>query len=135
MDFKLEIAKLIAKAANLDEKEIVQALEVPPETDMGDFAFPCFRLAKQMKQAPPAIAENIRTQIDMPEFLDNVVVTGAYLNFFVNRAYYAKVVINEVASKAEKFGSSNIGGGGCVVRRPGSSSDSRRSTGRPRSNG
>lgn len=115
MDFKLEIAKLIAKAVNLDKKEIVQAIEIPPEANMGDFAFPCFRLAKQMKQAPPAIAENIRTQIDMPEFLNKVVVTGAYLNFFVNRAYYAKVVMAEIVGKGDRFGSSHIGGGGCVV--------------------
>jgi len=115
MDYKLEIAKLIAAAANLDEKEIVQAIEIPPETDMGNFAFPCFRLAKQLKQAPPAIAEDIRAKIEMPEFLDRVIVTGAYLNFFVNRAHYAKVVMAEIAGKGERFGSADIGGGGCVV--------------------
>ena len=115
MDFKLEIAKLIAKIANLDEKDIAQTIEIPPEIDMGDFAFPCFRLAKEMKQAPPAIAENIREQIALTEFLDKIVVNGAYLNFFVNRAYYAKVVMTEIADKGEKFGSSDIGGGGCVV--------------------
>jgi arginyl-tRNA synthetase len=115
MDFKLEIAKLIAKAANLNEKEIVQAIEIPPESEMGDFAFPCFRLAKQMKQAPPVIAENIRAQIDMPEFLDKIVVNGPYLNFFACRANYAKVVISEIANKGGKFGASDIGGGGCVV--------------------
>jgi len=115
MDFKLEIAKLIAKAANLDANEIAQAIEIPPDSNMGDFAFPCFRLAKQLKQAPPAIAENIRGQIEMPEFLDKAVVTGAYLNFFVNRAYYARVVLTEVAGKGAEFGSSDIGGGGCVV--------------------
>jgi len=115
MDFKLEIAKLISSAANLDANEIIQAIEIPPEADMGDFAFPCFRLAKQLKQAPPAIAENIREKIDMPEFLDRIVVTGAYLNFFVDRANYAKVVMAEIASKGNRFGSSDIGGGGCVV--------------------
>ena len=115
MDFKLEIAKLIAQVANLDEKEIAQAIEIPPDTNMGDFAFPCFRLAKQLKQAPPAIAENIRGQINLPEFLERVEVSGAYLNFFVNRAYYANVVLAEISRKAERFGSSDIGGGGCVV--------------------
>ncbi|MCL2573896.1 MAG: arginine--tRNA ligase [Defluviitaleaceae bacterium] len=115
MDYKLEVAKLIAKAANLDEREILQAIEIPPESAMGDFAFPCFRLAKAMKQAPPAIAENIRGQIELPEFLDRVVVTGAYLNFFVDRAQYAKNAIGEIASKAGRFGSADIGKGGCVV--------------------
>ena len=115
MDFKLEIAKLIAKTVNLDEKDIAQAIEIPPEIALGDFAFPCFRLAKEMKQAPPAIAENIRAQIVLPEFLDRVAATGPYLNFFVNRAFYAKVVMAEIAGKGKKFGSSDIGGGGCVV--------------------
>jgi len=115
MDFKLEIAKLIAKAANLNANEIAQAIEIPPDSEMGDFAFPCFRLAKELKQAPPKIAENIREQIEIPEFLDRVVVTGAYLNFFVDRAFYAKVVLAEIASKGDRFGSSDIGGGGCVV--------------------
>ncbi|MCL2376662.1 MAG: arginine--tRNA ligase [Defluviitaleaceae bacterium] len=115
MNFKYEIAKLIATAANLDEKETEQALEIPPESEMGDFAFPCFRLAKEMRQAPPAIAENIRKQIETPDFLDRVVTKGPYLNFFVDRGYFAKAALSVIANKGDRFGSSNIGGGSCVV--------------------
>jgi len=115
MNFKHEIAKLIAAAANLDVKDIEQALEIPPESEMGDFAFPCFRLAKEMRQAPPAIAENIRAKIDTPAFLDKVVTTGPYLNFFVNRGYYAKAALSVITDKGARFGSSDIGSGDCVV--------------------
>jgi len=115
MDFKLEIAKLISDAVNLDITDSLNALEVPSDSALGDFAFPCFKLAKTLKQAPPAIAADIKSKINTPDFLDSVVVTGAYLNFFVNRGIFATQILSRIAKEGKSFGSSDIGQGGCVV--------------------
>jgi len=115
MDFKLEIAKLIGAASDLETGEILDALEVPPESALGDFAFPCFRLAKVLKQAPPAIADSIKSKIAVPDFLDSVQVKGAYLNFFVKRGVFATHVLADIKKQGDKFGSADIGKGGCVV--------------------
>ena len=64
IDFKKEIAAVIAKVTEIEEKEIESYIEVPKDTSNGDYAFPCFKLAKTLKKAPPAIAEGIKTKID-----------------------------------------------------------------------
>jgi len=115
MDFKLEIAKLIGVAIDINADEIAKALEVPPESALGDFAFPCFRLAKELKKAPPAIADDIKSKIAKPDFLDKVEVTGAYLNFFVNRGFYASEILSDIYRKGSDYGRSDIGGGECIV--------------------
>ena len=53
MNFKLEIATLLEKVTGVTQQEIINAIEIPPQKEMGDFAYPCFRLAKQFKKAPP----------------------------------------------------------------------------------
>ena len=63
IDFKKEIAKQIAKATNLDEAELINYVEIPPNSDLGDYAFPCFKLAKELKKAPAIIAEQIKEKI------------------------------------------------------------------------
>jgi len=115
MDFKSEITKLIADTVDLNEEDIAQSLKVPPESAMGDYAFPCFRLANQLRQAPTAIADEMRSKITLPSFLDKIEVAGAYLNFFVDRGYFAKDVLAAVCAGAGRYGSSDIGGGSCVV--------------------
>ena len=64
MDFKYEISKAISNAAGIDENEILKAIEIPPNSDMGDYAFPCFKLAKTFRKAPPAIAAEICGKIE-----------------------------------------------------------------------
>ena len=64
-DFKKEIAKAISDATNIEEKEIKSYIEVPKDTSNGDYAFPCFRLAKTLKKAPPIIAEEIKQKLEI----------------------------------------------------------------------
>lgn len=65
INFKEEIAKKIAEATNIDYIEIEKGIETPREKNMGDYAFPCFRLAKVLKKAPQIIAEEIKEKLDL----------------------------------------------------------------------
>ena len=115
MDFRIEIAGLIAVAINLDVAEVEAGLEVPPESRLGDFAYPCFKLAKSLRKAPPVIAKEIADGISLPSFLDEIRVEGAYINFFVKRAVYADVVLKKIFEQGGDFARADIGGGGTVV--------------------
>ena len=111
IDFKQIIAEKIAKAVGLEEKEIEQYIEIPPNTDMGDYAFPCFRLAKVLKKSPQIIAEDLKGKIEIDDKIERVEVASGYLNFFINKLLLTKVVLEEIENKKEKYGANNSGEG------------------------
>lgn len=115
MDFKEIIAKKINNIVNLDETNIYNNLEIPPKQDMGDYAFPCFVLSKELKKSPQIIAEEIKDKIELDENISEIKVVGGYLNFYLNKEYFIKNVLNEMAEKNENYGSSNIGNGKNIV--------------------
>ena len=115
VNFKSEITKEIAKVVNLDEKEIESYIEVPKEVSNGDYAFPCFRLAKSLKKSPAIIAEDIKENIRVDENqITKVEVAGGYLNFFVNKESIIEQVLQEI-NKNEEYGNSEIGNGKNIV--------------------
>ena len=115
INFKDVIAKEISKATNISEKELESYIEKPKDSKNGDYAFPCFRLAKELKKAPPAIANEIKEKIILDEnIMDKVEVVGGYLNFYTNKELLAKEVI-EAVDKSEEFGKSEIGKGKNIV--------------------
>ena len=65
IDFKEKIAKILADATNLNEKELESYIEMPKDSKNGDYAFPCFRLAKELRKAPPVIANEIKEKIEI----------------------------------------------------------------------
>ncbi len=115
LDFKKEIANSIAKAVELDRNELYEFIEVPKDSGNGDYAFPCFKLAKELRKSPIAIAEEIKEKINLDsniiEKVDNV---SGYLNFFVNKDKLAEVVIEEI-NRNNEYGKSNIGNGKNIV--------------------
>lgn len=116
INFKLEIAKAISKITNINENELVSYIEIPPNSDLGDYAFPCFKLAKSLRKAPPVIAQEIKNQIDLDEnIIEKIEIVGGYLNIYINKKTLIGNVLMEVAEKQEKYGSSNIGQGKNVV--------------------
>jgi len=115
MDFKLEIAKSVAKAVEMDIDEVMFSIEMPSDPALGDFSFPCFKLAKAMKKAPPAIAAGLKDTIIAPGFVNSIEQVGPYLNFFVKRNAYATKILPKINADGADFGRSNIGNGGCVV--------------------
>ncbi|MBQ9198969.1 MAG: arginine--tRNA ligase [Lachnospiraceae bacterium] len=110
---KSKIIDLIA--ANVDaltKEEISELIEIPPKPELGDYAFPCFRLAKSMRKAPQMIAADIKAAIDKSadaSFLDEIQVQGAYLNFFIKKEIYVKSMVS--AAFDDNFGASNMGNG------------------------
>ena len=115
INFKEIIAKNIADAINLKEEEIESYIEIPKDSENGDYSFPCFRLAKELRKAPPMIANDIKEKIEC----DNSVITkidviGGYLNFYINKELIAKEVLKEIAQN-ERYGSSQIGNGKNIV--------------------
>ena len=114
--FKEEIAKAIAKVLNTNYEELIISIEIPKEKEQGDYAFPCFRLAKTLKKSPQMIAEDINSKIEFEKgLIDKTEVVGGYLNFFVNKEILAKNVIEEMAENSKDYGKSNIGKGKNVI--------------------
>ena len=122
IDFKKEIATVIAKVTEIEEKEIESYIEVPKDTSNGDYAFPCFKLAKTLKKAPPAIAEGIKTKIDemcskdetaSDEKRENntniknrnwckkIEIAGGYLNFYINKNILAEQALEKIEEQEE----------------------------------
>ena len=119
MDMKTRIAQLLAdtlhktwpEAEGLPEAADIRGqLAVPPDPNLGDYAFPCFRFAKVLRMAPPKIAEAIAAAFDAPETARVEAVNG-YLNFFLNRVNFAKGMLENVLASGEKYGSSDMGAG------------------------
>jgi len=115
INYKELIANAIKESVKIED-DIEEYIEVPPNKEMGDYAFPCFSLAKTLRKSPQVIAGDIRDNIKVDEsIIKNVVVTGGYLNFFINKEALAKDVLKEIDEKKEKYGSSDIGKGKNVV--------------------
>lgn len=118
-DYKFEIADIIEKAIlkqnnELKIENLKDFIETPPNSEMGDYAFPCFRLAKVLKKSPQMIATELKNVIE--EDLDNQVIekieiAGGYLNFYINKLDLIKEVLQTIEIEKEKYGSTNIGQG------------------------
>ena len=112
INFKQIIAKQISKATEINEEELETYIETPKDTKNGDYSFPCFRLAKELKKAPPVIANEIKEKLEQElkenNEIEKIEVVGGYLNFFVNKSILAQEVLEEV-SKSEEYGKSEKG--------------------------
>ena len=116
IDFKKEIAEIIAKnLEGLTEDEIKSMIEIPQDQSMGDYAFPCFRLAKTMRKAPNLIAAELAEKLQGEKIFSEVSPVNAYVNMFVSREEMMKSTISEVLEEKENFGRSDIGGNKKVI--------------------
>ena len=110
MDYKNIIAKLIKTKVDLEEEAIEKLIEVPPRPEMGDYAFPCFQLAKVMRKAPNMIAEELKNELNQDGF-EKIENLGPYVNFFVDKATFSKNTIEKVLLEGDEYGASNVGEG------------------------
>lgn len=101
--FRKAISSALSNALG---KEISESLlEVPPNPEMGDYAFPCFLLAKELRKSPADIAKGLAGKIMPGKLIHSVIVQGGYVNFFVVKEELSKRILNEVFEKKEKYGS------------------------------
>ena len=116
IDFKQKIAEQISNIANLPENKVYEYIEIPSDKKMGDFAFPCFRLAKELKKSPQLIAEDLKNKMSFDEnIIDEIDNLNGYLNFKVSKQAMIKTVMEEINLKQEHYGESEIGSGKNVV--------------------
>ena len=101
-DFKKIIAEAIAKATSIEENEIYGYIEIPKDSTNGDYAFPCFKLAKVMKKSPMQIAEEIKERISIDEEkILKIDIAGGYLNFYINKNILVKDVLQRIEDEEE----------------------------------
>jgi arginyl-tRNA synthetase len=116
LNFKEEVIKLIqSQVDSMTEDEIVSLIEVPPSYDMGDYAFPVFKLAKAFRKAPNMIAEELAAKFGESEYFEKIQSAGPYLNFFINKNKLMESTLNEVKEKQTRYGSSDMGKGKTVI--------------------
>ena len=115
-DFKVAIANCLKeKIEELTLEEIIALIEVPPNKEMGDYAFPCFKLAKVFRKSTNMIATDLAESIEAKGEISKVIPLGGYVNFFVNKSQLAESVIKDVLTKKENYGYSDLGQDKAVV--------------------
>lgn len=116
IDFKDKIAEETSKVLELTKEELKEYIEIPKDTKMGDYALPCFKLAKEMKKSPVIIANEIKEKIEMPnKYISKIEAVNGFLNIFINNEILIENVLDEMESKKENYGSSNIGNGKNII--------------------
>ncbi|MCL2015652.1 MAG: arginine--tRNA ligase [Defluviitaleaceae bacterium] len=118
MNYKQSIAtQLSPHLPNIAIEEIAAAIEQPADPKMGHFAYPCFKLAKTLRKAPPVIAAELAaaTAAALPPWLQAIEPVGGYLNFYLTRSHFAETVLQAVLHQPLEYGNSNIGAGKVVL--------------------
>ena len=116
IDFKEKIAEEISKKIDITKEELKEYLEIPKDSKMGDYALPCFKLAKQMRKSPVDIANGIKEEIEVPNtYISKIDAINGFLNIFINNEMLVKDLLNEMENKKEAYGSSNIGNGKNII--------------------
>lgn len=110
MDYKKYIAQRI-NIQGIEEQEIYSNIVFPPNSEMGDYALPCFKFAKVLRKSPVMIAETLKEGYKTDEIVTEVSAVNGYLNFKINKIGLATEVLNKILSEKENYGSSKVGAG------------------------
>lgn len=113
MDYRAYIANKL-QIEGIDVQELASAVAVPPDSSMGDYALPCFKLAKIMRKSPVAIAQELCDGFVCDDVIAQVSALNGYLNFKVNKAGLASDVLARIAREGANYGSSDVGAGKTV---------------------
>ena len=115
MQYLQTLAEKIAQCTGLNVEAAQALIEIPPNSEMGDYALPCFQLARKWKKAPPLIAAEMQQAIELPDFISHTRVAGAYLNFFLDKSVFARNTLAAVLSQGARYGSADEGAGKKVL--------------------
>ncbi len=113
MDYKKYIAERLT-VEGVSEEEIYSSISLPPNSEMGDYALPCFKFSKVLRKSPVMIAEGLKSSYKTDDVIKEVSAVNGYLNFKVNKVGLASAVLNEILDGKEKFGASEEGKGKTV---------------------
>ncbi len=119
MDYKKYIAEKL-HIEGMSTEEIYDLIALPPNTEMGDYALPCFKLAKLLRKSPVAIAEELKNGIMSDEVimsdrvLSEVSAINGYLNFKINKGDFVRATIDKIIKEKDGYGSSKEGNGKTV---------------------
>ena len=114
MDYRKYISEKLKAGGIADaisEAEIYEALALPPNSEMGDYALPCFRFAKVFRKSPTLIAEELKGKISPDEVISEISAVNGYLNFKVNKNRLAEEVIGKILGEKDAYGASDEGKG------------------------
>ncbi|OON98019.1 MAG: arginine--tRNA ligase [Epulopiscium sp. Nele67-Bin005] len=115
-NLKTQIAELLHnQIPSLTIENIFEILEVPANTQMGDYAFPCFKLAKEFKKAPPLIAKEIVDNFPTSEFVDKIENVNAYINIYLNKSWLVEQILSPILTEKENYGFDNSKSKGNIV--------------------
>ncbi len=113
--FIKNIVDILKVEVPLSEKEIESFIEIPPDLEKGDYAFPCFAIAKQLRNAPAKISTELAQKLPTGDIITNIKAIGPYLNFYVSRKMVFKTILNEVFTESGSYGCSDSGKGKTAV--------------------
>ena len=113
MDYKKHIAEKI-KVEGVSEQEIYDSIALPPNTEMGDFALPCFKFAKILRKSPVMIAEELKNTIATDDVISEVSAVNGYLNFKIDKNGFVKGTLDKILTQKEAYGASDEGNGKTV---------------------
>ncbi len=113
--YKKELAVFLAPFTGMEPEEIEALIEIPPNSEMGDFAFPCYRLAGLYKKPPAVIAAELKNKVAENELFPKVTNEGPYLNFVIDRPRLAKDILTKIRMEKENYGAADVGRRGKVV--------------------
>ena len=100
---------------NVDINDIYNKIEVPKDKKNGDFSYPCFNLAKILKNSPVNIANKIKEKIVLNDAISKVEVVNGFLNFYLNSNNVVENILKNILTKNSEYGKMNIGNGKNIV--------------------
>ena len=110
MDYKKYISEKL-QVEGVTSAEIYELLALPPNTEMGDYALPCFKFAKLMRKSPVMIAEELKNIYPTDEVVCEVSAINGYLNFKINKTGFVKGTLDKILNEKDGYGSANLGEG------------------------
>ena len=110
MNYKEYIVEKL-NVPGVEKTELLSFIEVPPNTDMGDFALPCFKLSKILRSSPVKIAQDLESTFVCDDVVSGCSAINGYLNFKINRGDFTLKLLSEILEQGENFGRSDIGNG------------------------
>jgi arginyl-tRNA synthetase len=113
--FIKNIVDILKVEVPLSEEEIEGFIEIPPDLEKGDYAFPCFAIAKQLRNAPAKISAELAQKLPTGDIITDIKAVGPYLNFYVSRKMIFKTVLDEVFTESDSYGCSDTGKGKTAV--------------------